>query len=153
LPREVRQGIAHAYPVGAMACRAHGGCQIFSGLDIRGVRYLRDGQKNGQSKDFFHGSTPLVRSLDSVAAEGAAPPRSKLTVNQSIAAWKSDHPVDRVRYVSKRQSIESSAPIGYPCRTVSGVVLQAANDRSQVWASQARANRAGPNTTNLAMHA
>jgi len=33
------------------------------------LRYLRDGQKNGQSKHFFHGSTPLVRSLDGVAAE------------------------------------------------------------------------------------
>jgi hypothetical protein len=41
-----------------MACRAHGSCQIFSGLDIRGLRYLRDGQKNGQSKHFFMDPLP-----------------------------------------------------------------------------------------------
>src|SRR4029077_20405362 len=97
-------------------------CQIFSGLDIRGLRYLRNGQKNGQSKHVFHGSTPLVRSLDSIAADGASQLRFTPTVNESIPTWKSDHLADRVRYVSKRQSIRNVCPDWISVSTVSGVV-------------------------------
>jgi hypothetical protein len=43
-------------------------------------------------------------------------------VNESIPAWKSDHLADRVRYVSKRQSIRNVCPDGISVSTVSGVV-------------------------------
>ena len=43
------------------------------------------------------------------------------------------------------------ARIGYPCRQCRVSWLQAANDRSQAWASHAGANREGPKTTNLAI--
>jgi hypothetical protein len=38
-----------------VACRAHGGDQLFAGLDIRGLCNLRNGQDNGQPEHFFHG--------------------------------------------------------------------------------------------------
>src|ERR1700730_13590267 len=44
-----------------------------------------------------------------------------------------------------------SARIGYPCRQCRVSWLQAANDRSQAWESQAGANREGPKTANLAI--
>src|SRR5215469_15474496 len=119
-----------------MACRAHGSCQIFSGLDIRALRYLRDGQKNGHSKHFFHRSS-LDEIVDSVAAEGASELRLTLTVNESIPALKSDHLADRVVCPDR-------------CRQCQVSRFKGANDRSQAWASQAGANEA--RTTKLAMH-
>src|SRR6516164_4995161 len=64
LRREIRDRIAHAHACCAVACRAHGGGQLFARFDIRGMCNLRNGQDNGQPKDFFHGSSPLVRSAD-----------------------------------------------------------------------------------------
>ena len=57
LRREIGNRFAHADAFCAVACRAHGGGQLFARLDIRGLCNLRNGQENGQPKQFFHGSS------------------------------------------------------------------------------------------------
>jgi hypothetical protein len=47
-----------------MACRTKSGGHFLAGVDIRGVCNLRNDQNNGQSENFFHGPSPLVRLAD-----------------------------------------------------------------------------------------